>query len=45
MHLRLGNHALTILTDAGTRLKPGDKIAIEPVSPLYFDAGGDRIPA
>jgi len=43
MHLRIGGHTLTTLTDAGTALKPGDRIEIEPAAPLYFDAGGDRI--
>jgi multiple sugar transport system ATP-binding protein len=45
MHLKLGAHALTTLTDPGTALKPGDRIEIHPVTPLFFDAVGDRIPA
>jgi multiple sugar transport system ATP-binding protein len=45
LHLRLGGHGLTTLTEPDTRMKPGEQIAIEPVAPLYFDATGDRIPA
>ena len=44
LHLRLGAHRLTTLTDANTRLKAGDSLLIAPSTPLYFDAGGDRIP-
>jgi multiple sugar transport system ATP-binding protein len=45
LHLRLAGHGITTLTEPDTALKPGDRVDIEPVAPLYFDAGGNRIPA
>ena len=43
LHLMLGPHAITTLTDAHTALQPGDTVAIEPSNPLFFDATGARI--
>lgn len=43
LHLKLDGHALTTLVDAHTPLKSGDKLEIQPSTPLYFDAHGNRI--
>lgn len=43
LHLMLGAHALTTLTDPHTGLETGDTLYVEPVNPLYFTATGARI--
>ena len=43
LHLELDEHPLTILVDAHTPLQPGDKLAISPDGPLFFDSVGERI--
>lgn len=43
LHLELEGHDIVTLTDPGVDLVPGDKLAIQPRNPLYFDAAGDRI--
>lgn len=43
LHLRLDGHDLVTLTDVHSNLAPGDKVAIKPNLPLYFDAAGARI--
>ncbi len=41
--LRLDGHEIVTLTDAQSRIEPGDDIAIAPRNPLYFDAAGTRV--
>jgi multiple sugar transport system ATP-binding protein len=43
LHLHLEGHDLITLTDVHSRLEPGDKVAIKPNNPLYFDAAGARL--
>ena len=43
LHLVLEGQELITLTDVHTKLGPGDSIAIRPQTPLWFDAGGNRI--
>ncbi|MEM7060837.1 MAG: ABC transporter ATP-binding protein [Pseudomonadota bacterium] len=43
LHLVLDHHDIITLTDAHTKLAPGDVIAIQPTNALYFDAAGARI--
>jgi multiple sugar transport system ATP-binding protein len=43
LHLKLDGHDIITLTDVHTRLEPGNAIAIQPRTPLYFDANGARI--
>jgi multiple sugar transport system ATP-binding protein len=43
LHLTLDGHDLITLTEAHTRLGPGDRLPIRPENPLWFDASGDRI--
>ena len=43
LHLVCDGHALITLTDVHTPLVPGDIIAIQPQTPLWFDASGQRI--
>jgi multiple sugar transport system ATP-binding protein len=43
LHLHLEGHDLITLTDVHSRLEPGDKLAIKPNNPLYFDAAGARL--
>ncbi len=43
LHLTFGGHAIVTLTNAHSRLEPGDTIRIQPRNPLYFDADGARI--
>ena len=43
LHLKLDGHDIITLTDVHTRLEPGNLIAIQPRTPLYFDASGVRI--
>jgi len=43
LHVNLENHDVITLADVHTDLRPGDKVAIQPRSPLFFDANGVRI--
>lgn len=43
LHLSLEGHKIVTLTDARTRLEPGESVAIQPRVALYFDASGARI--
>ena len=43
LHLTLEGHNIITLTDVHTDLEPGDKVAIRPETPLFFDARGARI--
>jgi multiple sugar transport system ATP-binding protein len=43
LHLHLEGHDIITLTDVHSRLAAGDKVAIQPRNPLYFDANGARI--
>lgn len=43
LHLKFENHDLITLAEPHTKLKPGEKIAIAPDNPLYFDANGLRL--
>ena len=43
LHLMLEGHAMITLTDVHTPLRAGDTVAIQPKTPLYFDASGARI--
>ncbi len=43
LHLRLGEYEITTLTPPDTPFKSGDRIAVELMKPLYFDAQGSRL--
>jgi multiple sugar transport system ATP-binding protein len=43
LHLSVGEHKLVTLADPHTELKSGDAVTVELVSPLCFDASGERI--
>ena len=43
LHLTLGPHQIITLSEAHTRLSPGDTLAIRPHQPLWFDQDGNRI--
>ncbi len=43
LHLKINDLDLITLTEAHTRIKPGDSLKIAPQSPLYFNADGERI--
>jgi multiple sugar transport system ATP-binding protein len=43
LHLSLEGHDLVTLTDVHTKLKPGDRLPVQPRNPLFFDAAGDRV--
>ena len=43
LHLTLGPHQIITLSDAHTRLSPGDTLPIRPLNPLWFDQTGNRI--
>lgn len=43
LHLDIEGHGIITLADSHTSLKPGDRLAIAPRRPLYFDATGARI--
>ena len=43
LHLTLGPHRIITLSDAHTRLSPGDTLPIRPHQPLWFDQDGNRI--
>jgi multiple sugar transport system ATP-binding protein len=44
LHLTYREHDLITMTDAHTRLSPGDSVLIRPEKPFYFDAAGARLP-
>ncbi len=43
LHAHIGDMALTVLVDAHSDVKAGDKITLELKSPLYFDKDGRRV--
>lgn len=43
LHLRIDGHDIVTLTDPGSGIGPGDRVAIAPRNPLYFDAAGQRV--
>ena len=43
LHLMLGPHQIITLSDAHTRLSPGDTLAIRPHNSLWFDQDVNRI--
>jgi multiple sugar transport system ATP-binding protein len=43
LHLKLGPHDLITLTDAHSTLAAGDRLAVRPDNPLWFDADGVRL--
>ena len=43
LHLTLDGHHIITLSDVHTSLAPGDRLAIRPEHPLYFDAQGARL--
>jgi multiple sugar transport system ATP-binding protein len=43
LHLTLDGYDIITLTDVHTSLGPGDRLAICPDNPLYFDAQGARL--
>lgn len=43
LHLNLDGHPIITLTDAHSKLSPGDTVAVKPVNPLYFDSAGLRL--
>lgn len=45
LHVSLDGHKLVTLVEPGSALRSGDAVTVELVTPLYFDAAGDRIGA
>jgi multiple sugar transport system ATP-binding protein len=43
LHLKLEGQDIITLTEVHTALAAGDRVAIEPLNPLYFDDAGSRI--
>ena len=43
LHLTMAGHEIVTLADPHTPLAPGDRVAIRPETPLWFDASGNRI--
>jgi multiple sugar transport system ATP-binding protein len=43
LHLQLGDHSMITLTDAHSSHVQGDKVAVKPINPLYFDSAGERL--
>lgn len=43
LHLQYQNHDVVTITDPHTSLKPGDRLAIRPEQPFWFDAAGQRL--
>ena len=43
LHLQLGDHSMITLTDAHSSHVQGDKVAVKPINPLYFDSSGERL--
>jgi multiple sugar transport system ATP-binding protein len=44
LHLVCAGHPIVTLTDPHSPLRAGETVRLQPRSPLYFDAQGDRIP-
>ena len=45
LHVSIGGQKLVTLVDPEFGLENGDKVALDLVSPLYFDASGNRVAA
>jgi multiple sugar transport system ATP-binding protein len=43
LHLEIGGRRLVTLVPPDSGLAAGDRVSLDPVKPLYFDANGDRI--
>ena len=43
LHLQMGPHEIVTLAPPESRLSPGDTLAIQPQTPLWFDASGNRL--
>ncbi|MBO6552582.1 MAG: ABC transporter ATP-binding protein [Roseitalea sp.] len=43
VHLEVEGHVLTTLADAHSTLDHGDRVAVTPHEPLFFDAAGNRV--
>ncbi|MEM6759078.1 MAG: ABC transporter ATP-binding protein [Pseudomonadota bacterium] len=43
LHLKVADYDVVTLTDPHTALSPGETVSIKPLSPIFFDAHGDRI--
>ncbi|MBL9055729.1 MAG: ABC transporter ATP-binding protein [Rhodobacteraceae bacterium] len=43
LHLQMGPHEIVTLAQPDSRLAPGDTLAIQPQTPLWFDASGNRL--
>jgi multiple sugar transport system ATP-binding protein len=43
LHVRVGSHQITTLAAPDTDLAAGDTVSLALVSPLYFDAAGNRV--
>jgi len=43
LHLVLGDHRLVTLVDPDSTLRPGDAVAVELTSPLFFNGDGARL--
>jgi multiple sugar transport system ATP-binding protein len=43
LHVRVGSHHITTLAAPDTDLAAGDTVSLALVSPLYFDAAGNRV--
>lgn len=43
LHLHMGGHEIVTLAAPDSRLSPGDTLAIQPQTPLWFDASGNRL--
>lgn len=43
LHLHYHNHDIVTVTDPHTPLQPGDRLAIRPERPFWFDADGNRL--
>jgi multiple sugar transport system ATP-binding protein len=43
LHVKLGDRRITTLVPPDADLAMGDRVSLEPVEPLYFDASGNRI--
>lgn len=43
LHLKVANHDVVTLTDPHTSLTQGETVQIKPLSPIFFDADGNRI--
>jgi multiple sugar transport system ATP-binding protein len=43
LHLRIGEHQITTLTQPDTPFKSGDQVSVALLKPLYFDGQGGRL--